>query len=71
MQGKSHDPTEMVDQFIRNEAKENYMPAGVIQKMHTKAVSPVEYQLPIGEALVGLNALLGRELEIEFCGEIF
>jgi hypothetical protein len=61
----------MVDQFIRNEAKENYMPVGVIQKMHTKAVSPVEYQLPIGEALVGLNALLGRELEIEFCGEIF
>ena len=47
------------------------MPAGVIQKMHTKAASPVEYQLPIGEALVGLNALLGRELEIEFCGEIF
>ncbi|MGE4634704.1 MAG: DUF2797 domain-containing protein [Arenicellales bacterium] len=61
----------MVGQFIRNEVKEVYMSAGVIQKMHTKAASPVEYQLPIGEALVGLNALLGRELEIEFCGEIF
>lgn len=47
------------------------MPDGVIQKMHTKTASPVEYQLPIGEALVGLNVLLGRELEIEFRGEIF
>ena len=58
--------------LCRNEAKEElYASWGDSKKCDTKAVSPVEYQLPIGEALVGLNALLGRELEIEFCGEIF
>lgn len=44
---------------------------GYIQKMHTSLEGDnAIYQLPIGEDLVGMNALVGREISLHFNGEI-
>ncbi len=43
---------------------------GQLRKMHTRLVSPVAYQLPLGDRLVELNAHLGQPVKLTFTGEI-
>ncbi len=43
---------------------------GTIQKMRTRLDSPVRYQLPVGEALVDMNSLLGQQVDLTFSGSI-
>lgn len=43
---------------------------GNIQKMQPELDSPVRYKLPIGENLVDMNALLGKEIQMTFNGQI-
>jgi len=43
---------------------------GNILKMRTELASPVKYTLPIGENLVEMNDLLGREIKMIFTGQI-
>ncbi len=43
---------------------------GQLRKMHTRLVSPVAYQLPLGDRLVELNAHLGQPIKLTFTGEI-
>ena len=44
--------------------------SGNISKMVTKLVSPVEYQLPIGDDHVAMNELIGGEIQLTYAGEI-
>jgi hypothetical protein len=44
---------------------------GPIAKMRTRPESPVRYELPIGDALVPLNGLLGRPIRFRHTGRIF
>ncbi len=44
--------------------------SGNLRKMRTELADPVQYRLPVGDDEVGLNALLGKTLRIEFLGEI-
>lgn len=44
--------------------------SGNIRKLHTKADSPVHYQLPIGDTAVPLNPLLGQTIKLAFSGDI-
>jgi hypothetical protein len=44
---------------------------GPIAKMRTRPESPVRYELPIGEAAVPLNGLLGRPIRFRYTGRIF
>jgi len=43
---------------------------GQIRKMHTQLESEVQYHLPIGENLVGLNELIGREISLTYQNRI-
>ncbi|MDP6397659.1 MAG: DUF2797 domain-containing protein [Arenicellales bacterium] len=43
---------------------------GAIAKMRTRLESPVRYQLPIGDACVDMNSLLGKAIELVFTGAI-
>jgi hypothetical protein len=43
---------------------------GNLRKMLTAADTPVSYRLPIGNAELPLNALLGQRLRLEYSGEI-
>ena len=43
---------------------------GNINKMHTESTTPVNYMLPIGNELISMNNLIGKELEIVFNGVI-
>ncbi len=43
---------------------------GSIRKMRTTLTSPVTYELPVGEAAVPVNELLGKTLRLEFLGTI-
>lgn len=43
---------------------------GNIEKMVTTLKSPVEYQLPIGETIVNMNALIGSSIKLTHTGEI-
>lgn len=44
---------------------------GHIEKMHTKLVDGVvQYQLPIDDNLVNMNALVGQKISLTFAGEI-
>lgn len=43
---------------------------GNIKKMRTELAGPVKYTLPIGEQLVDMNALIGREIRMSFTGQI-
>jgi hypothetical protein len=43
---------------------------GSIEKMIVQHDSPVRYQLPIGDARVDMNALIGKQISIQFGGEI-
>ena len=44
--------------------------AGDLAKMRTRPEAPVAYALPLGEAVVEMNPLLGRRLALRFAGEI-
>jgi Protein of unknown function (DUF2797) len=44
---------------------------GPIRKMHTQAGEVVEYALPVGDAKVALNPLLGKPLRFKYTGRIF
>ena len=43
---------------------------GTIQKMRTRLDSPVSYHLPVGEALIDMNSLLGKKVDLAFSGSI-
>lgn len=43
---------------------------GNILKMRTELAKPVKYSLPIGENLIGMNELIGREIKMFFTGQI-
>ena len=43
---------------------------GNIRKMLTSNKEPVQYQLPIGDGLASINALIGKNIKLEYHGEI-
>jgi len=43
---------------------------GNIHKMHTELLSPVKYTLPIGENQIEINELIGKEIKMNFTGQI-
>jgi len=43
---------------------------GNIHKMHTELASPVKYFLPIGENKIDMNAVIGKEIKMNFAGQI-
>ncbi len=43
---------------------------GNIRKMMTELASPVNYKLPMGDQLVDMNALIGKEIQFSFAGQI-
>lgn len=43
---------------------------GNIEKMIVRHESPVRYELPIGDARVDMNAAIGRQISLQFSGEI-
>lgn len=43
---------------------------GNIEKMHNQLDSPVNYRLPIGDDLVDINPLIGKQIKIEYSGTI-
>jgi hypothetical protein len=43
---------------------------GNILKMRTEQASPVQYTLPIGENLIEMNELIGKEIKMSFAGQI-
>lgn len=44
---------------------------GALRKMRTRAGECVEYTLPVGDALVEINPLLGQTIRLDFSGRIF
>jgi hypothetical protein len=42
--------------------------SGAARKMHTELADPVQYRLPLGEAVVSMNPLLGRQLQLRYAG---
>lgn len=44
---------------------------GTLLKMRTQLKDVVEYQLPVGDVLIPLNELLGREIQINFLNQIY
>ncbi|CAA0096431.1 Uncharacterised protein [BD1-7 clade bacterium] len=48
--------------------------SGTIVKMRSTladATTPVSYRLPIGDQLIDMNALIGRQISLTYAGEIF
>lgn len=45
--------------------------SGTLRKMHVRPGSPVQYDLPLGEQLLPLNALLGQSIRLVSRGAIF
>ncbi|MEN8119665.1 MAG: DUF2797 domain-containing protein [Bacteroidota bacterium] len=43
---------------------------GVITKMKSAYENPIQYYLPLGDNLVDMNGLIGKEIELEFSGDI-
>ena len=43
---------------------------GNILKMRTEGISPVQYFLPVGDAEIHLNQLLGKQVSLQFTGQI-
>ncbi len=43
---------------------------GNILKMTTELASPVHYKLPVGDQLVDMNALIGKNIKMQFDGRI-
>ena len=44
--------------------------AGPIRKMTTDLLDPVSYQLPVGDQMLKLNPLIGKEIAFSFAGAI-
>ncbi|OQX97586.1 MAG: hypothetical protein B6I20_12240 [Bacteroidetes bacterium 4572_117] len=44
---------------------------GVISKMKSHYKNPVQYYLPVGDGLVDMNGLIGKEINFVFSGEIY
>ena len=44
---------------------------GSLEKMTTQLAEPVQYRLPVGDAELELNPLLGQRLELRYSGRIF
>jgi hypothetical protein len=44
---------------------------GCLQKMTTKLDAPVTYRLPLGDAELDLNPLLGQEITLRYTGQIY
>lgn len=44
--------------------------SGVVLKMECQLDDPVRYSLPLGDKRVAINELIGKEIELEFTGEI-
>ncbi len=44
---------------------------GTISKLKSSLSQPIQYQLPIGEQLLDLNPLIGKQLTLTFTGNIF
>jgi uncharacterized protein DUF2797 len=44
---------------------------GCLRKMKTELTNPVSYQLPLTDALVDLNSLIGKPLTLRHTGQIF
>ncbi len=50
----------------------NIAVSGTLSKMHTQLAGTLaQYQLPVGEDRVDMNALIGRPLTLEYSGQIF
>lgn len=47
------------------------MKKGTLRKLKSTFESPVRYQLPLGEHLIELNDLVGKEIRLEFTNNIF
>ena len=43
---------------------------GNIRKMKSVLQSPAQYQLPIGDALLSMNDVIGKHIQLEYMGEI-
>lgn len=43
---------------------------GTLRKMRSRLQQPVCYQMPLGDELVSLNPLLGKDVTLQFLGEI-
>jgi hypothetical protein len=43
---------------------------GTLRKMESRLAAPIEYTLPVGEARIPLNALLGQPLQLDWNGRI-
>jgi len=43
---------------------------GNILKMRTEGISPVQFFLPVGDAEIHLNPLLGKQVSFQFTGRI-
>ena len=43
---------------------------GPIAKMRTQLAAPVQYQLPVADRLVAMNALIGATIRLRFLGNI-
>ncbi len=46
------------------------MLSGRLLKMQTQLSDPVQYTLPVGEASVALNPLIGQSIQLQFTGKI-
>lgn len=44
---------------------------GIVQKLKSQLNTPIEYSLPIGNEILPLNSLLGKNLSFDFSGNIF
>ena len=44
--------------------------SGPLRKMTARLENPVSYRLPVGDAELGVNELLGKEIAIHFKGQI-
>jgi len=43
---------------------------GILSKMKSTYKNPIQYHLPIGNELLDMNQLIGKEIQFEFSGEI-
>ena len=44
---------------------------GTLNKMQSRLENPVQYILPIGDELIEMNSLIGKELSFHYSGEIY
>jgi hypothetical protein len=50
---------------------EDRLVLGCLEKMSTQLSAPVAYRLPVGEAELDLNPLIGQRLSLQYSGQIF